>query len=87
MLGFASAKWRGALFGLAGMVGFGGGGAIAAVLGMPVFGIGWEPSALLVLLYVLSRSMVGLIGGALLGAALGYLESRKLAEEQRLQFR
>jgi hypothetical protein len=84
MLGLALADWRRVvLLGLAGMVGFGVGGAIAAALGMPVLGIEWDQSSLLLLLYALVQGMVGIIGGASLGAALGYLENRKLAEEQR----
>ena len=83
LLGLALADWRGVvLLGLAGMVGFGVGGAIAAALGMPVLGIEWDQPSLLLALYVLVQAMVGLIGGASLGAALGYLENRKLAAER-----
>ena len=83
LLGLALADWRGVvLLGLAGMVGFGIGGAIAAALGMPVLGIDWDQPPLLLVLYVLVQVMVGLIGGASLGAALGYLENRKLADER-----
>jgi hypothetical protein len=84
MLGLALADWRKVLLlGLAGMVGFGVGEAIAAALGMPVLGIDWEQPPLLLVLYVLVQAMVGLIGGASLGGALGYLENRKLAQEER----
>ena len=88
LLGLALADWRGVvLLGLAGMVGFGIGGAIAAALGMPVLGIDWEQPPLWLVLYVLVQALVGLIGGASLGAAFGYLESRKLAEERRSRVR
>jgi hypothetical protein len=84
LLGLALADWRGVvLLGLAGMVGFGIGGAIAAALGMPVLGIDWEQPPLWLVRYMLVQAMVGLIGGASLGAAFGYLESRKLSAEQR----
>ena len=77
MLGLALADWKGVvLLGLAGMVGFGAGGAIAAALGMPLLGIDWEQPPLLLMLYVLVQGMVGVIGGASLGAALGYLDGR-----------
>ena len=76
------------------MVGFGIGGAIATALGIPFaiypflveFGEIWE-APLLLLRYLLVQAMVGLIGGASLGAALGYLENRKLAEERRPRVR
>jgi hypothetical protein len=88
LLGLALADWRGVvLLGLAGMVGFGIGGAIAAALGMPVLGIDWEQPPLWLVLHVLVQPMVGLIGGASLGVALGYLESRKPAEERRPRVR
>ncbi len=83
VLGLTFGDWkRVVLLGLAGMVGFGVGGAIAAALGMPVLGIDWEQPPLLLVLFVLVQAMVGLIGGASLGTALGYLEKRKLAEER-----
>jgi hypothetical protein len=83
LLGLALADWRGVvLLGLAGTVGFGVGGAIAAALGMTVLGIDWDQPPLLLVLYVLVQAMVGLIGGASLGAALGYMETRKLAAER-----
>ena len=88
MLGLALADWRKVvLLGLAGTVGFGVGEAIAAALGMPVSGIDWEQPSFLLVLYVLVQAMVGIIGGASLGAALGYLESRKLADRQRPRVR
>jgi hypothetical protein len=69
------------------MVGFGVGEAIAAALGMSVLGIDWEQPPLLLLVYVLVMGMVGIIGGASLGAALGFLENRKLAQGQRPRVR
>ena len=71
------------LLGLTGMVGFGVGGAIAAALGMPPLTFDWEQPPLLLVLYVVVQAMVGLIGGASLGAALGYLEHRKLTQGQK----
>jgi hypothetical protein len=83
MLGLVFGDWqRIVLLGLAGMVGFGIGGGIAAALGMHVLGTNWEQPPLLLLAYVLALGMVGIIGGASLGAALGYLEKRRLAEGQ-----
>ena len=88
MLGLALADWkRVVLLGLAGMIGFGVGGAIAAALGMPALGIDRDQPPLLLVLYVLVQGMVGLIGGASLGAALRYLEERKLARGQRPRVR
>jgi len=49
--------------------------------------VDWEQPPLLLLAYVLVQGMVGIIGGASLGAALGYLENRKLAAEQRARVR
>ena len=82
------------VLGLVGLVGFGIGGAIAAVLEMPFalypffveFVELWRTPSLL-LQHVLVQATVGLIGGASLGAALGYLERRKLAEELRPRVR
>jgi hypothetical protein len=88
LIGLALADWRKVLLlGLAGMVGFGVGEAIAAALGMSVLGTGWDQPPLLLVQYVLVLGMVGIIGGASLGAALGYLENRKLAQEQRPRVR
>jgi hypothetical protein len=87
-LGLTFGDWkRVVLLGLVGMVGFGVGGAIAAAMGMPPLTFDWEQPPLLLVLYVLVQAMVGLIGGASLGAALGYLEKRKLAEERRPRVR
>ena len=69
-LSFGDWKWV-VLLGLMGMVGFGVGGAIAAAMGMPPLTFDWERPPLLLMLYVLVQAMVGLIGGASLGAALG----------------
>ena len=81
LLGLAFGDWkRVVLLALAGMVGFGVGGTIAAALGMPPLIIFDRPLALV--LYAVVQAMVGLIGGAALGAALGYLENRRLAAEQ-----
>jgi hypothetical protein len=80
MLGLALADWRGVvLLGLAGMVGFGAGGAAAAALRMPLLGIDWERPLLSLALYVLVQGMVGVVGGASLGAAVGYLEGGRPA--------
>jgi hypothetical protein len=77
-LGLALGDWRGVvLLGLAGIVGFGAGGAIAAALGMSLLGIDWEQPLSMLALYVLVQGMVGVVGGASLGLALGYLEGRK----------
>jgi hypothetical protein len=79
LLGLTFWDWkRVVILGLAGMVGFGVGGAIAAALGMPTLIILDRP--LLLVLYVVVQAMVGLIGGAALGAALGYLEQRNIHE-------
>ncbi len=95
VLGLAFADWKWVvLLGLAGMVGFGIGGAIAAALGMP-FAIypflvdfaEFQGAPLLLVQHVLVQAMEGLVGGALLGAALGYLEKRKLVEERSSRVR
>lgn len=83
LLGLALADWRGVvLLGLSGMVGFGLGGAISTAMGMPPLAFDWEQPPLWQMLYVLVQGMVGIIGGASLGAALGYLERRKQAQER-----
>jgi hypothetical protein len=88
LLGLTFGDWkRVVLLGLAGMVGFGVGEAIAATLGMPLMAFDWEQPPMLLAVYVLVQGMVGLIGGASLGAALGYLEQRRLAAEQRPRVR
>ncbi len=94
-LGLTFGDWkRVLLLGLAGLAGFGIGGAIAATLGMPFVlypfgvdfvGLGQAPS--LLLQHLLVQAMVGLIGGASLGAALGYLEKRRLVAERRPRVR
>jgi hypothetical protein len=94
-LGLTFGDWkRVVLFGLAGLLGFGTGGAIAATLRMPFalypffveFVQVWQAPPLL-LQHVLVQAMVGTIGGASLGAALGYLERRKLVEVRRPRVR
>jgi hypothetical protein len=86
LLGLTFGDWkRVALLGLAGMVGFGVGGAIAAALEMPPLII--LDRSLLLELYVPVQAMVGLIGGASLGATLGYLEKHRLGAEQRPRVR
>ena len=93
--GLTFGDWKGVVvLGSAGLVGFGIGGAIAAALGMPFalypffveFVELWRTPSLL-LQHLLAQAMVGIIGGASLGAALAYLESRKLAEERRPRVR
>jgi hypothetical protein len=89
-LGLALRDWkRVAALALAGLVGFGIGGAITAALRMPFvllpFAVDFvelQQAPLLLLQHVLVQAMIGLIGGASLGAALGYLEQRRLAEER-----
>jgi hypothetical protein len=88
LLGLALADWRKVLLlGLAGMVGFGVGEAIAAALGISVLGTDWDQPPLLLTVYVLVLGMVGIIGGASLGAVVGYLQNRKLTQEQRPRVR
>jgi hypothetical protein len=69
---------------LMGLVGFGIGGVIAAALqGFPL-----QPSEGLPSLQSATFGAIeGIIGGASLGAALGYLERRKLAQERRPRVR
>jgi MFS family permease len=64
---------------LTGLVGFGMGGVVAAALqGFPSQPSGtWLPWQSAVF-----GAVEGIIGGASLGAALGYLESRRPAEER-----
>jgi hypothetical protein len=87
-LGLTFGVWkRVMLLGLAGMVGFGVGGAIATAVGMPPLPANWEHPPLWLALYVPVQAVVGLIGGASLGAGLGYLENRKQAAERRPKVR
>jgi len=77
-LGLALRSWRGAaVLGMMGLVGFGIGGVIAAALqGFPL-----QPSEGLPFLQSATFGAIeGIIGGASLGAALGYVENRGLAE-------
>lgn len=89
-LGLTFMDWRRVvLLGLAGMVGFGVGAALTAAMDMPFalypffveFVEVWQAPPLL-LQHLLIQAIVGIIGGASLGAALGYLESRRLTEGQ-----
>jgi len=79
-LSLALQSWRGtAVLALMGLVGFGTGGVIAAALqGFPLQPLegspSWQDAAF--------GAIEGLIGGASLGAALGYLEYRKPAPER-----
>jgi hypothetical protein len=84
-LSLALRSWRStAVLALIGLVGFGIGGLIAAALQgfplQPVEGLpSWQSAVF--------GAIEGLIGGASLGAALGYLENRKVAAEQRPRVR
>lgn len=81
-LGLASGDWKRVVaLGLAGMLGFGIGGAVAAALRVP-FVLSpytvdlielWQTPWML-LRHSLVQVMVGIFGGAALGVALGYLE-------------
>ena len=85
LLGLSFRSFRGmVVVALMGLVGFGIGGLIAAALqGFPV-----QPSEGLFSLQSAAFGAVeGIIGGASLGAALGYLESRKSASERRPRVR
>ncbi len=93
--GLVFGNWkRVVLLGLAGMVGFGVGGTLTAALKMPFalypwlvdFTELWQAPPLLVQ-HLTMQVVVGIIAGASLGAALGYLESRKLAGEGRPRVR
>jgi hypothetical protein len=83
-LGLALRSWRGtAVLALMGLVGFGIGGVIAAASqGFPL-----QPSGLPLLQSAAFGAIEGLIGGASLGAALGYLERRRLIAERRPRVR
>ena len=90
MLGLIFGDWKAvAALSLAGLVGFGVGGALAEGLRMPFvllpFAVDFDKlqhAPLLLLRHALVQAMIGLIGGASLGAALGYFETRQLASEQ-----
>ena len=85
VLSLALRSWRGtAVLALMGLVGFGIGGLIAAALqgfpSQPSEGVpSWQS--------VVFGAIEGLIGGASLGAALGYLEHHKLAAEREPRVR
>jgi hypothetical protein len=80
-LGLALRSWRGTA--VLALVGFGIGGVIAAASqGFPL-----QPSGLPLLQSAAFGAIEGLIGGASLGAALGYLERRRLIAERRLRVR
>ena len=95
MSGLTFGDWkRVAALGLAGLVGFGIGGAITAALEMPFVLLPFaadfvelQQAPLLLLQHLLVQVVIGLIGGASLGAALGYLEYRKLEQGQRPRVR
>lgn len=85
MLGLSLRSFRATVvLALMGLVGFGIGGVVAAALqGFPL-----RPSESLASWQsAVSGAIEGIIGGASLGAALGYLESRRLAAEQRPRVR
>lgn len=80
LLGLSLRSFRGiVVLALMGLVGFGIGGLIAAALqGFPS-----QPSeSFLSLQSVVFGAVEGIIGGAFLGAALGYLQRRKLVQER-----
>ena len=85
LLGLPLRSFRGAVvLGLAGLVGFGVGGVLAAALqGFPLHPSEDFPS----LRSAAFGAVEGIIGGASLGAALGYLEHRKVSAEQRPKVR
>jgi hypothetical protein len=69
---------------LAGAVGFGAGVVIGAFALQEMFGGSFlEGTSGTIILYAIT----GIIGGAFLGAALGYLQNRRLAAEQRPRVR
>jgi len=70
--------------GVAGAVGFGVGSLLSEPLSsvVPILGELGEQGNL-----AFASTLIGTIGGAFLGAALGYLEHRKLAQEQRPRVR
>jgi hypothetical protein len=80
LLGLPLRSFRGTMvLALAGLVGFGTGGVLAAALqGFPLHPSEDFPS----LRSAAFGAVEGIIGGASLGAALGYLENRKLVEER-----
>jgi hypothetical protein len=85
LLALSLRSFRGTVvLGLTGLVGFGIGGLVTAALqGFPV-----QPSeGLFSLQSAMFGAIEGIIGGASLGVALGYLERRKLAEERIARLR
>jgi hypothetical protein len=85
-LGLAFRDWRTvAVLAIGGAVGFGIGGGIVDLLKQPFV----SPGAQGVTFWWATGFMViqGAIGGASLGAALGYLENRRLAQERRPRVR
>jgi len=85
LLGLSLRSFMGiAVLALMGLGGFGMGGLVAAALqGFPL-----QPSeALFSFRSATFGAVEGIIGGASLGAAFGYLERRKVVEERRARFR
>ena len=80
LLGLSLRSFRGILLlALMGLVGFGIGGVIAAALqGFPSL----PSESVFPVQNAVFGAAEGIIGGALLGAALGYLESRRLVQER-----
>lgn len=90
MLGWALGGWRWvAVSALAGLVGFGIGEAVVPILQPLVvdYSVDWARSPPPWWRLASVQAIAGIIGGASLGAAVGYLENRKLAAEQRPRVR
>jgi hypothetical protein len=84
-LGLAFADWRTIVaLAVAGAVGFGVGAWLFELIshGIPILSQLEEGEA-----FGINITIIGAIGGASLGAALGYLEKRKLAQERRPRVR